>query len=337
MISKSKIARRFYLFALSIAMLAAPVQAANFALPIVNAGYPSFVQLPANQGSLLGTATDPDGGALTTTWAFLGGPTTPSITSPSQLNTQVTGLTAVGTYTFRLTATSAGGSANTTTTITVIRPSIHLALTANSRIVLPTNQVAIGAKAWVNGGNIATYSWSQTNGPSPATLAGANTADVVASNLERGSYTFRLDVTDNLGGAASQEMVINVINDLAVTGLRLTTADLGSDLGRVVDGSVVNYVNTPANDLNLLPITKGAIGSVQFVVYDGANQLLGKVSQSAPFALLQNEAWPTLPAGNYTVTITPFAGPNLTGNQGQTLIVRFGVSLGGNGRVEIGD
>ncbi len=337
MISKSKIARSFYLLALSIVVLAAPAKATHFAVPLVDAGYPSFVQLPANQGSLLGTATDPNGGSLTTTWVFVSGPTTPSITTPGQLSAQVTGLTAIGTYTFRLTATSAGGSATTTTTITVIRPSIQLALAANSRIVLPTNQVAIGAKASVNGGNIATYAWSQTNGPSPATLAGANTADAVASNLERGSYTFRLDVTDNLGGSASKEIVINVINDLAVTGLRLTTADLGSDLGRMVDGSMVNYVSTPANDLNLLPLTSGTIGSVQFVVYDGANQLFGKVSQSTPFALLQNEAWPTLPAGNYTVTITPFAGPNMTGNQGQTLIVRFGVSLGGNGRVEIGE
>jgi hypothetical protein len=302
-------------------------------VPVVDAGYPVFVQLPANQGTLQGVVTN----ATTTTWAFVSGPVTPGLTTPNQPSTQVTGLTAVGTYTFRLTATNAAGSANATTTISVIRPQIILAITAQARVVLPQNQVALGASARVNGGTITSYAWTQTNGPSPASLTGANTANAVASNLERGSYTFQVAVTDNLGGSASQQVVVSVVHDLAVTGLRLTSANLDSDLGRVVDGTVINYQNTPANNLNLRPVTNGAVASLRFVLYEGQTELLQKVVQSAPFALLQGEAWPSLPAGNYTVAITPFAGPNLSGSQGQTLIVRFGVTATGSGRLEVGE
>jgi hypothetical protein len=305
--------------------------------PLVNAGVDGFVQLPATQGNLRGAATDPNNATVTTSWAFVSGPVTPTIVTPSQLATQVTGLTTVGTYTFRLTATSPGGSAQALTTIQVIRPQLVLQVNAPRRVVLPAAHLALEASAQVNGGTVTSYAWTQTDGPNLATLTGANAPQATASGLERGAYTFRVVVTDNLGGSASQQVTVQVVHGLAVTGLLLTSADLATDLARLVDGSLVNYQNTPATDLNLRPLTSGGVGSVRYVLQDASAALLQKTINAAPFALLQNEAWPTLPTGDYTVTISPYAGPNLTGQPGQTLVVRFTVLGGSTGRVELGE
>jgi hypothetical protein len=322
---------------LLLAVLAASGRALAQSAPVVDAGIAGFVQLPATLGTLRGTATDPNNAALTTTWAFVSGPATPNIVSPSQLSTQVTGLATVGTYTFRLTATSTGGSAQALTTIQVIRPPLALRATAPRRVVLPNSQVVLEATATVSGGTVTSYTWTQTDGPSTATLTGANSAQANASGLERGAYTFRVVATDNLGGSASQQVTVQVVHGLAVTGLLLTSADLGTDLARLVDGSLVNYQNTPATDLNLRPLTSGGVGSVRYVLHDASAELLQKTINAAPFALLQGEAWPTLPTGDYTVAITPFSAPNLAGQPGQTLIVRFSVLGQAPGRVELGE
>ena len=59
-------------------------------------------------------------------------------------------------------------------------------------------------------GTIAIYLWSQVSGPSSATLAGVATANLTASNLLEGVYTFELTVTDNDGATASDVASVTV-------------------------------------------------------------------------------------------------------------------------------
>jgi len=74
--------------------------------PLVNAGNDQVITLPTDSTTLNGAVTDdglPSGSTVTTTWTQISGPTSATISNPSNLTTDVT-LPAEGSYTFRLTA-----------------------------------------------------------------------------------------------------------------------------------------------------------------------------------------------------------------------------------------
>lgn len=74
-------------------------------LPVVNAGSDITIQLPTSQVVLMGTASDPDGGTITTyAWTQTTGPNLAVLASANAQNTTASGLVA-GVYQFRLTVT----------------------------------------------------------------------------------------------------------------------------------------------------------------------------------------------------------------------------------------
>ena len=82
---------------------------------------------------------------------------------------------------------------------------------ADVTIQLPTNQVQLSGSASSDpDGSIAAYAWSKTSGPSGATLSGQNTASLTASNLKQGTYLFQLQVTDNQGATATDQVQVTV-------------------------------------------------------------------------------------------------------------------------------
>lgn len=85
--------------------------------PTVSAGPSFIIARPTSSATLFGTAT-PNGGGVTitsTTWTFVSGPSTPTIVSPNSLTTNITGITSIGTYTFKLTATDSNGNSSSST------------------------------------------------------------------------------------------------------------------------------------------------------------------------------------------------------------------------------
>lgn len=81
-------------------------------------------------------------------------------------------------------------------------------------INLPTNSVTISdASASDADGSVASVLWTQTSGPSTATITNSTTLTPTFSNLSVGSYVFRLTATDNLGRISSNEM--NIVVKLA--------------------------------------------------------------------------------------------------------------------------
>ncbi|MFP2924459.1 PKD domain-containing protein [Pyxidicoccus sp. 3LG] len=76
----------------------------------------------------------------------------------------------------------------------------------DTAIVLPVNSLQLQGTASDGDGTITGYQWQQTFGPTPATLTGATTRTVTASNLTHGTYIFRFTATDN-GGATSTDTV----------------------------------------------------------------------------------------------------------------------------------
>jgi hypothetical protein len=81
----------------------------------------------------------------------------------------------------------------------------------SSTIVSPASSVTIVGSASDADGTIASTVWTQVSGPSTATLSGATTTTLVASNLVVGTYVFRLTATDNLGATTSADVSVSVI------------------------------------------------------------------------------------------------------------------------------
>lgn len=65
-----------------------------------------------------------------------------------------------------------------------------------------------------DGGMITIYQWTQESGPGTATLTGADTADLTATDLVEGEYMFRLTVTDDEGEMAFDDVVITVLPEV---------------------------------------------------------------------------------------------------------------------------
>ena len=183
--------------------------------PTVSAGSAQTITLPANSATLTGTATGNGGATIASTqWTQTSGPGSASIGAAGSLATSVSNL-AQGTYTFQLTATdSKGQSASANVTITVnAAPAVPPTVDAGTAqtITLPTNSVTLTGTATGNGGaTIASTAWTQTAGPSTATIAAAGSLSTTISNLVQGSYTFQLMATDSKGNTATATVTITV-------------------------------------------------------------------------------------------------------------------------------
>ncbi|MFS4492240.1 PKD domain-containing protein [Maribacter sp. 2308TA10-17] len=82
---------------------------------------------------------------------------------------------------------------------------------SNQSITLPTNNITLnGSGNDPDGGSIANYQWTQQNGPSTASLSGANTSNLIADNLLEGTYVFRLTVTDDENETGFDEVSVAV-------------------------------------------------------------------------------------------------------------------------------
>ena len=84
----------------------------------------------------------------------------------------------------------------------------------DQNLQFPANSVTLNGSAFdPDGGNITAYQWSQVSGPSTATLTGATTPDLTASEMIVGSYIFRLTVTDDENDTGFDDVVVNVLSD----------------------------------------------------------------------------------------------------------------------------
>jgi dienelactone hydrolase len=202
--------------------------------PIVNAGADQTITLPVNSTAIHGSGKDTDGKVTGFAWTKVsGGTATLSGVYASIL--YVTNMTA-GVYVFRLTVTDNGGAKTsddvTVTVINNIAPEANAG--ADKNITLPVNSVVITGTGTDSDGSIATYAWSEISGGT-STLSGVATATLTATNLLKGSYVFRLAVTDNNGATTSDDVTVTVIENVA------PVANAGAD----------RTITLPANSLTI--------------------------------------------------------------------------------------
>jgi hypothetical protein len=85
---------------------------------------------------------------------------------------------------------------------------------ADKSVTLPASSTTLSGSGTDADGTISAYNWTKASGPGSFSFSNAAVANPTVSNLVSGSYTFRLTVTDNRGGTATDD--VNVIVNTAV-------------------------------------------------------------------------------------------------------------------------
>lgn len=184
--------------------------------PTVSAGSDKSITLPTNSLYIQGSASDADGIA-SYSWTKVSGGTA-ALSGQTTSKVRAYNLVA-GTYTFRLTVKDTKGNSKyddvvvtvqSSTTTTNIAPVANAG--ADKTLTLPTSSVKLYGSGTDSDGSVKYYKWTQTSGPSAATISGASTAMATVSDLKAGNYYFRLQVKDNSGAIGIDNVVVSVVN-----------------------------------------------------------------------------------------------------------------------------
>jgi poly(3-hydroxybutyrate) depolymerase len=235
-------------------------------LPEARAGSDITITLPNNRTSVSGVlSSDPDGTIATFAWAKLSGPSQFIIADPAAALTSITNLVE-GTYTFRLVVTDNDGGTDADTIIIKVNPALpspNIAPVAqageNQTITLPVDNISLnGTGSSDQDGTIDLYTWTYLTGPATYTLNNAGSAIASVTGMVAGTYTFKLEVTDNDGAKDADTVSIiveeeaapppppNIIpvayagNDIEIT-LPVNQVSLNGEESVDADGTITNY------------------------------------------------------------------------------------------------
>jgi predicted esterase len=185
-------------------------------------------------------------------------------------------------------------------------------------------------------GSIASVAWTQIQGTA-LTLQQTNTHILKITNLQPGTFQFRLTITDNLGGISTDDVTVQLFSSTpigmkSITSLTLTNAATGNTpIGTLVNDQVIDKSIVGTNDLNVRATMLGGGGSVVFKV--NSNQFTRQLdgwSNPLNFYVYPNDAWyfpngwKILP-GDHVVCVTPYTGSNGSGTDEISRCVKFSV------------
>jgi hypothetical protein len=206
--------------------------------PIANAGADARIILPLDSFTLDGTfSSDPDGKIISWEWTKIDGPASFGITLPTSAQTRANNLLK-GEYQFELTVTDDGGSTSKDTVQIIVDSSENTNHAPVARagpdqtIMLPLNSATVdGAGSSDVDNNIVSYKWQKIAGPAQFQIANPTSIIMFVSNLEQGSYSFELLVTDATGLFSRDTLQVTV----KAPGTNIPPiADAGTDQKRIL-------------------------------------------------------------------------------------------------------
>lgn len=187
-------------------------------------------------------------------------------------------------------------------------------------------------------GSVTSIQWTQLQ-TSSLTLEQTNTHILKITNLQAGTFQFRLTVTDNLGAASSDDITVQILSSQGsnnrVTGFILINAATGNtSLGALTNEQIVNKNALNTNKLNIRATVANPSGSMVFRVNSNQNtKLIDENPWSPPHydnLYVYNHTyapvygWGILP-GDHVVCATPYSGGNGSGTEGISKCVKFSV------------
>lgn len=243
---------------ISITVKAAPVSGNQ--PPVAVAGEDVTITLPRNKAVLDGSSSkDPDGALKAYQWKKISGPSQFTLVDAKSEVALANNLVA-GTYQFELmvwgdnwvpradTITIVVGSPSTTSNIA---PIVNAGVSAT--VTLPVNSVTLnGTASYDIDGTIVSYQWSKVSGPAQCSFTDTATASTTLKNLAAGTYSFRLQATDN-SGASNADTVVVLVNApvnspvVAIAGadatviLPVSTVHVDGSASYDVDGAIKEY------------------------------------------------------------------------------------------------
>ena len=216
-------------------------------LPIPAVPNKQTISLPTNTATIKGTGSiDPDGSIASYQWSVESGPAMPVLSATNEADLKVSGLVQ-GLYVFRLTVTdNLGAKAYQSTEVEITNSAIANKLPvanigATRFVTLPTNSIQLSAEGSTDpDGSISSYQWSQESGPFLAIIANGNTVAPTISSLQKGSYYFKVKITDNKGAFTTSYVQVYV-DGVAVL----------PNVAPIADVAAVSPITLPSNSVTL--------------------------------------------------------------------------------------
>jgi predicted peptidase len=261
--------------------------------PIVSLAAIEDIQLPADNFQLVATASDEDDDTLTYDWTQTGGAALSFTKNADRLT--VSNLQA-GTFQIKVVVSDTKGlKASDTVEVTILaKPNTAPIAIAgsNKTITLPTNYYTFTGSGSDADGDTLTFSWLKTAGPSTS-LSGVDTAQLSATNLLAGTYTFQLTVTDPSGDTSSDSVNLVVNPEPVVEPEQKPTLAMFYE---TCSGCPNYWVALPKNyytDSGMsFPVIQFYHGAGERG--DGSNTTSNKdkMAKAGPFKHIKNGTWP---------------------------------------------
>ncbi|MBI5371560.1 MAG: hypothetical protein HZA79_05995 [Sphingobacteriales bacterium] len=121
-------------------------------------------------------------------------------------------------------------------------------------LTLPADSLTLQGTAGDPDGSIVSWLWTQASGPAGAIISSPDAASTLVSGLVQGIYSFRLTVSDNNGGMAS-DIVQVTVNAVPPPGNQLPLVNAGPD----------QSVQLPVNSISLSGTATDADGTISSV------------------------------------------------------------------------
>ena len=188
--------------------------------PIADAGADISVNLPQDSVQLHGSGSDEDGTIVGYTWYQLGTQPSPAAFSDTMIADPIVKNLVEGTYHFVLKVTDNDNLMDTDTVRVVVSKAKNIPPVANAgediTIKLPIDATTLHGSGSDDDGTVTDFLWEQVGTtPDIATIIGNNSPEPTVSNLFKGTYTFRLIVTDNEGAKDTDEVKVFVLDKLS--------------------------------------------------------------------------------------------------------------------------
>lgn len=188
------------------------------------------------------------------------------------------------------------------------------------RILLRTGSLHLSGFFFDSDGTIESVLWTKINGPS-ITMEDINSPMLKLSNLQSGNYNFQLQVTDNNGAVAVDQVVLEIVETVgsqaAVNNLVLLDSP-NISLGNLYDGRVINKNTLGLSRIDIQALATVNTGRVRFRINSDRHSYTKDGSVSNFFLIPTNQQikW-NIPVGHYNICATPNTyGNNDSGMQG---------------------